>query len=55
MTSTTVAVTKSTRDRLAECKPDHVTHDEFISKMLDMTSADEREFEIRLVANQTQG
>jgi hypothetical protein len=52
MTSTTVAVSKSTLNRLAACKPDHVSHDEFISEMLDMMQADKREFEMQLVANQ---
>ena len=52
MTSTTVAVSIATRDRLAACKPDNVSHDEFISEILDMMQADKREFEMRLVANE---
>ena len=55
MAATTVAVSTSTRDRIANCKPESVSYDEFLNEVLDMLSADEQEFEMQMVAGQSQG
>jgi hypothetical protein len=47
MTETTLAVSNSTRDRLADCKPDTVSYDEYLDVVLDAIEG--QKFEMRLI------